>query len=193
MFVGFRTCFGLERDLFDNLDERGLFMEFLKSIGLRRGHRVLDFGCGRGNYTIPAAQVVGNEGRVYALDKNPRALDELMRRASARDLDNIVRMDTLGEIDIDLDDDSVQVVLLYDIFWYFRLHDPRLPRLLDEMIRVSTPDGLLSIYPKHIDADMLLEMLQSRGYRIKESYSDELLHDGYLERGRVYNLTLTNR
>jgi len=171
----------------------GKAQEFLKSIGLRRGHRVLDFGCGRGNYTIPAAQVVGNEGRVYALDKNPRALDELMRRASARDLDNIVRMDTLGEIGIDLDDDSVQVVLLYDIFWYFHLHDPRLPRLLDEVIRVSTPDGLLSIYPKHIDADMLLEMVQSRGYRIKDSYSDELLHDGYLERGRVYNLTLTNR
>lgn len=171
----------------------GKAQEFLKRIGLRRGQRVLDFGCGRGNYTIPAAQVVGNEGRVYALDKNPRALDELMRRASARNLDNIVRMDTLGEIDIDLDDDSVQVVLLYDIFWYFRLHDPRLPRLLDEVIRVSTPDGLLSIYPKHIDADMLLEMVQSRGYRIKDSYSDELLHNGYLERGRVYNLTLTNR
>jgi len=118
MFVGFRTCLRLERGLLDNLDERGLFMrpcslsrlgpgnvlrdwlngkaqEFLKSIGLRRGHKVLDFGCGRGNYTIPAAQVVGNEGRVYALDKNPRSLDELMRRAAARDLDNIVRMDTL--------------------------------------------------------------------------------------------------
>jgi ubiquinone/menaquinone biosynthesis C-methylase UbiE len=171
----------------------GKAREFLKSIGLRRGHRVLDFGCGRGNYTIPAAQVVGNEGRVYALDKNPRSLDELMRRAAARDLNNIVRMDTLGEIDIDLDDDSVEVVLLYDIFWYFRLHDLRLPRLLDEVIRVSTPDGLLSIFPKHIDTDMLLEMVQNRGYRIRDSCSGELLHDGYLERGRVYNLTLTNR
>ena len=171
----------------------GKAQEFLKRIGLKRGQRVLDFGCGRGNYTIPAAQVVGKEGRVYALDKNPRALDELMRRASAWDLDNIVRMDTLGEINIALDDNSVQVVLLYDIFWYFRLHDPRLPRLLDEVIRVSTPDGLLSIYPKHINADMLLELVQSRGYKIRNSYSDELLHNGYLERGKVYNLTLTNR
>ena len=171
----------------------GKAQEFLKQIGLRRGHRVLDFGCGRGNYTIPAAQVVGNEGRVYALDKNPRVLDELMRRAAARDLDNIVRMDTKGETDIDLDDDSVQVVLLYDIFWYFQLHDLQLPRLLGEVIRVSTPDGLLSIYPKHIDVDMLLEIVQSRGYRIRNSYSDELMHHGYLETGRVYNLILSNR
>jgi ubiquinone/menaquinone biosynthesis C-methylase UbiE len=171
----------------------GRAQEFLKRIGLKRRQRVLDFGCGRGNYTIPAAQIVGNEGRVYALDKNSRALDELMRRAAARNLENIVRMDTMGEVDIALDDGSVQVVLLYDIFWYFRLHDPRLPRLLDEVIRVSTPDGLLSIYPKHIDTHVLLEMVQSRGFSIRDSYSDELLHNGYLERGRVYNLTLTNR
>ena len=171
----------------------GKAQEFLKRIGLKKGQRVLDFGCGRGNYTIPAAQIVGKEGRVYALDKNSRALDELMRRAAASDLDNIVRMDTQGEIEITLNDGSVQVVLLYDIFWYFRIHDPRLPRLLDEVIRVSTPDGLLSIYPKHIEADVLLEMVQSRGYRIRDSYSDELLHNGYLERGMVYNLTLSNR
>ncbi len=171
----------------------GKAQEFLKRIGLKRGQRVLDFGCGRGNYTIPAAQVVGNEGRVYALDKNPRALDELMRRAAARHLDNIVRVDTSDEVDIDLDDGSVQVVLLYDIFWYFRLHDPRLPRLLDEVFRVSTLDGFVSIYPKHIDDDMLLELVQSRGYRMRDSYSDELLHNGYLERGKVFNFTLTSR
>ena len=171
----------------------GKAQELLRRIGLKRGQRVLDFGCGKGNYTIPAAQVVGDLGRVYALDKNHRALDELMKRAAARGLDNIVRMDTSGEVDIDLDDRSVQVVLLYDIFWYFRLYDPRLPRLLDEVFRVSTSDSFVSIYPKHVDADLLLEMVLSRGYRTRDSYSDELLHDGYLERGRVYNFTLMNR
>ena len=171
----------------------GKAQELLRRLGLKRGQKVLDFGCGRGNYAIPAAQVVGDYGRVYALDKNHRALDELMRRAAARGLDNIVRMDTSGEVDIDLEDGSVQVVLLYDIFWYFRLHDPRLPRLLDEVFRVSTSDGFISIYPKHVDADRLLEMVLSRGYRMRDSYSNELLHDGDLERGRVYNFTLTNR
>ena len=171
----------------------GKAQELLRRIGLKRGQRVLDFGCGRGNYAIPAAQVVGDLGRVYALDKNHRALDELMRRAAARGLDNIVRMDTSGEVDIDLNDGSVHVVLLYDIFWYFRLHDPRLPRLLDEVFRVSKSDGFISIYPKHVDADRLLEMVLSRGYRMRDSYSNELLHDGDLERGRVYNFTLMNR
>jgi len=173
------------------LDGKG--QEQLRRIGLKEGQRVLDFGCGRGNYAIPAAQVVGVLGRVYALDKNARALNELMERAAERGLDNIVRMDTAGDVDIPLVDGSVQVVLLYDIFWYFRLHDPRLPRLLDEVCRVSTSDGFVSIYPKHVDVDRLLELVLSRGYRLRDSCQGEYLHDGYLERGRVYNFTLTGK
>jgi hypothetical protein len=72
------------------------------------------------------------------------------------------------------------------------ISDPRLPRLLDEVVSVSTPDGFVSIYPKHIDPDGLPEMVQSRGSRVRDS-SDEPLHDGHRERGTVYNFTSTNR
>ncbi|MCK4702793.1 hypothetical protein KAT55_05500 [Candidatus Bathyarchaeota archaeon] len=73
------------------------------------------------------------------------------------------------------------------------ISDPRLPRLLDEGVRVSTPDGFVSIYPNHIDTDGLPEMVQNRGYWVRDSYSDDPLHDGHLERGTVYNFTSTNR
>lgn len=63
--------------------------EALRKIGIRKGQTVLDFGCGSGNYTIPAARIVGEEGRVYALDKNGRTLDELMQRAESEGLKNI--------------------------------------------------------------------------------------------------------
>jgi len=44
-------------------------MEFFIKIGLKKGQIALDFGCGAGNYAIPAVVNVGREGRVYALDK----------------------------------------------------------------------------------------------------------------------------
>jgi len=72
------------------------------------------------------------------------------------------------------------------------ISDPRRPRLLDEVVSVSTPDGFVSIYPKHIDTDGLPEMVQSRGSRVRDS-SDEPLHDGHREWGTVYNFTSTNR
>ena len=90
------------RDLDVWLDKEG--EEALRKIGVRRGQTVLDFGCGRGNYAIPAAGIVGEEGRVYALDKNQRALDELMRRAENERLRNVTRVDTSGEVEIMLED-----------------------------------------------------------------------------------------
>ena len=51
----------------NGLESRGL--EVLRRIGIKRGQTVLDFGCGYGAYTIPVAEIVGEQGRVYALDK----------------------------------------------------------------------------------------------------------------------------
>ena len=38
----------------------------LKRIGIQAGVNVLDFGAGSGSYSIPAAQLVGPTGKVYA-------------------------------------------------------------------------------------------------------------------------------
>ena len=63
-------------------------ISFLKSLGMDKKYFVLDFGCRRGIYTIPAAMVVGDEGRVYAVDKDRTALDTLMKTADELGLDN---------------------------------------------------------------------------------------------------------
>lgn len=49
-------------------------MRFIKpqnivaSVGLKPGQRVADLGCGSGFYVLAAAKIVGNTGRVLALD-----------------------------------------------------------------------------------------------------------------------------
>ncbi|KYH37203.1 MAG: methylase involved in ubiquinone/menaquinone biosynthesis, partial [Candidatus Bathyarchaeota archaeon B24] len=55
--------------------------EFLAEVGVGAGKVVLDFGCGSGTYTIPAARLVGDEGKVYALDVRKKALDEVEAKA----------------------------------------------------------------------------------------------------------------
>jgi precorrin-6B methylase 2 len=51
-------------------------LDMLQQIGIRSGQTVLDFGCGLGIYTIPVAKIVGEQGRVYALDKDKEAVDQ---------------------------------------------------------------------------------------------------------------------
>ena len=175
----------LKRDLTNWFEQVG--EKSLREVGIRKGNVVLDFGCGSGNYAIPVARIVGNEGTVYALDKDQRALDELMQTAESEGLSNIKRIDTSGEVEIALENESVDIVLLYDIFWYFPLTDNRLPKLLAEVYRISTPDAMISVYPKHIDSEQLKNKIENAGFHLKDKCLKMLIHDGQLERGQILN------
>ena len=128
------------------LELESLVLNMLKQIGISRGHTVLDFGCGYGAYTIPVAEIVDEQGKVYALDKDKEALDSLMHKGDLKGLNNIDRMQTSGELEIGLTDESIDVVLLFDVFHSFffpKSVDRR--RLLGEIRRVMKPSAFLSI------------------------------------------------
>ena len=161
--------------------------EALRKIGVKRGQRVLDFGCGSGNHTIPAARVVGKEGRVYALDKDKEVLDGLTQKAESLGLKNIRRIDTSGDTEIGLDDD-VDVILLYDVLHshYFPQADDR-RKLLDEIYRVSKPGTLISVCPTHIETEELKEEIESASFCLESEYSGMLVVHGNIEEGQLLN------
>jgi ubiquinone/menaquinone biosynthesis C-methylase UbiE len=142
--------------LYLKLRERfGKPRERLASVGLDRGHVVLDYGCGIGSYTLPAAQIVGDKGRVYALDIHPLAIQTVERRARAGNLANITTIHSDRETG--LPDESVDVVLLYDV-----LHSvPYRGALLRELHRILKPDGLLSVLPDHMEEEVLMRTLEA--------------------------------
>ena len=47
-------------------------VEILREVGIKKGQKILDCCCGIGNYTLPAALIVGEKGIVYALNRNNR-------------------------------------------------------------------------------------------------------------------------
>jgi tRNA A58 N-methylase Trm61 len=40
----------------------------LSEVGIEKGQRVLDFGCGSGIFSISSARLVGEKGTVYSMD-----------------------------------------------------------------------------------------------------------------------------
>ncbi len=56
---------------------------------LGEGMVFVDVGCGDGFFTILAAKKVGANGRVYALDIDPAAIERLESKAKAQGLNNI--------------------------------------------------------------------------------------------------------
>jgi ubiquinone/menaquinone biosynthesis C-methylase UbiE len=168
------------------LESRAL--EVLQEIGIRRGQTVLDFGCGSGTYTIPAARIVGEQGRVYALDKDKEALDKLMEKAESAGLKNIERMETSGKLEIELADKSVDVVLLFDVFhphYFPQAGDRR--RLLGEIYRIMKPSACISVWPKHMESETEDEV-RNANFHLEKELPETLIHDNKnLEKGKILN------
>ena len=163
-------------------------IRILQRIGIKNGQTVLDFGCGSGTYTIPVAKIVGKEGKVYALDKDKNALDNLMKKAKLGSLKNIRRIATSGELRIELPDESVDVSLLFDVFhrYYFSQIEDR-KRLLDEIYRITKIDGLVSVWPKHMESEVRAE-IEGANFYMEREYFGTLIHDNKdIETGKVIN------
>lgn len=57
--------------------------------GLRPGMITADFGCGAGYFTIPASRIVGDAGKVWAIDIQKSALELVKSRATLERLFNV--------------------------------------------------------------------------------------------------------
>ncbi|MFC2023393.1 class I SAM-dependent methyltransferase [Chloroflexota bacterium] len=127
----------------------------LVEIGLGAGQTILDYGCGIGSYTIPAARIVGRTGATYALDIHPLAAGTVERRARSAGLTNLETI--CSDCDTGLESGSVDVPLLYDV-----LHTVKdKARFLRELGRVLKPGGLLAVKPDHMTADQLQATMNS--------------------------------
>ena len=64
--------------------------KILQRVGLARGMRLVDFGCGRtGHFIFPAAKMVEDVGLVYAVDILKEVLDNVRSRVRSGGYDNI--------------------------------------------------------------------------------------------------------
>lgn len=55
----------------------------LDRLGLREGWKCVDVGAGGGDVSVALAEIVGRDGRIYAVDSDPRARDFVAGAASA--------------------------------------------------------------------------------------------------------------
>lgn len=168
---------------------------FLRAAGINQGDTVIDFGCGSGAYSIPAALRVGNDGRVVSVDVNGRRLKSLKRRATARGLDTIHTVQHLAEMTRLLDDRPCRAALLYDVL-HFMDADTR-KGLYRSLHKRLTTDGFLSVFPKHLKGDnpsrhfseMTIEELsreiEAAGFRLSRREEADLWHNASRERGTL--------
>ena len=92
----------------------------LDRLGLREGWRCVDVGAGGGDVTVALARVVGRDGRVYAVDSDPLARDEVARAAVEAAQAQVIALTQAGE-DLTLPE---LVDLAYCRFVLLHVRDP---------------------------------------------------------------------
>jgi ubiquinone/menaquinone biosynthesis C-methylase UbiE len=112
----------------------------LQEMGLDSGcHKVVDFGCGYGTFSIPAAQIT--KGVVYAVDIDDGFIAECERKAKEAGLNNVIceQRDFILN-GVSLADNMVDYAMLFNI-----LHAENPVRILQEAYRILSPLGKVGV------------------------------------------------
>ena len=129
----------------------------LRGAGLRPKQTVLEVGCGTGFFTLLAAEMIGDDGHLIAMDPLSNFVDRVSEKVKDAGLKNveIVRRDALNTR---LASASVDVVLLFGVVPF-----PTLPlsRLLPEMHRVLREEGTLAVWLFPVSAGVPTSILKS--------------------------------
>ena len=134
--------------------------KLLRAAGLEQGQKVLEVGCGPGYFTIPAAEIVGDEGVVYAVDVHPRAIERVKEKIAANGLRNVTPMLT-NAAEMGLPDGSIDLAFLFGL----RYIAGGLESVLTELHRVLKTGGKLSFEKTRGSEEKMTGEVERAGFR----------------------------
>ena len=106
---------------------------------VKEGYVVADLGCSRGYFTLPLAELVGPEGKVYAVDLNRKCIRALEKKVEKSGYHNIESHASSAADLSFIEDSSVDFVLASGLLCSMP-HDRQL--FVSEMKRILPPAPL---------------------------------------------------
>jgi len=115
-----------------------------RKLGLKSGHSFLDLGSGRGDFAVHASRVVGQDGSVFALEKEEQYANALAEYAAANKLDNIITVTGDMTAPLLLRDNSADICLACTSMHFLDLATQGRSLFL-EVRRILNPGGVFGV------------------------------------------------
>ncbi|MEZ0536812.1 class I SAM-dependent methyltransferase [Caldicellulosiruptoraceae bacterium PP1] len=146
--------------------------QILPLFNISRGKILADIGCGTGYFSIPIAKMIGEEGKVFAIDVDNDMLLVLSEKVAKEGINNIEFI-LSKEYNFIIEDDIADYALIANVL--HEIEDKR--RFLDEAKRILKSNGVLFIiewqkkettfgprFEERIDIDECINLLKTCGF-----------------------------
>lgn len=116
----------------------------LKAAGLKSGYIFLDAGCGDGFISFAASSIVGEEGKVYAIDVYSESIAVVKAEIKEKGVNNIEAAVVDLTEKIPLGDDSIDLCVMANVMHGF-VENEEVEQVMAELSRVIKSDGIFAV------------------------------------------------
>jgi ubiquinone/menaquinone biosynthesis C-methylase UbiE len=158
-------------------DREEATLRMREELKLKPGMTVCDMGSGNGYHTLPIAEAVGKDGKVYAVEVQPEMIAMLKKRAEAKGITHIESIIGLPH-DPKLPPASCDMILLVDVYHEFSHPEEMLvgmrqalkPEGVIVLVEFRAEDDSVPIKPEHkMTKAQINKELTSNGFkRVRE-------------------------
>jgi len=150
--------------------------------GILPGMTVLEIGPGNGTYTLAAARLLGSEGKMTAIDIEPKIIQRLGRRLQDENIDN-VEARVADVHDLPYEDGTFDVITMIAVIGEL----PDKPKALAEFHRLLKPSGTLVFSellmdPDYPRAETLTRLGARAGFHVKQKLGNFFYYTLILEK-----------
>ncbi len=116
----------------------------LAKAGLNAGDVFLDAGCGDGFISLVASRIVGEKGKVYAVDIYPESIATVKEEVQKHNIKNLEAFEADLSDKIPLEDDSIDLSVMANVLHGFVEND-EVESVMKEISRVIRPEGIFAV------------------------------------------------
>lgn len=169
--------------------------QMVSSLGVEKNHCVIDFGCGKGRYTVPIAQVVGKEGQVLAVERDLEEQTMLQKRMATFDTPATIQVVNGEELLLEsVENNTTDAVFVFDVLQYI----PKWNTFFETIHRVLKPSGVVFVYPAavphpgDVDMEKVISTLKQYGLHLTDKTQFHMMHNKDMVTDDVYSFRAVN-
>jgi len=150
--------------------------EILEALALQQGQKVADIGAGGGYFSLRLAEAVGKDGRLFAVDTNPKFVEFIKSSAGEKGLDNVETVLT-AEDNPTLPEKSIDLIFMRNVCH----HLPNRVEYFKKLKDALKPEGRIAIieyraggcfsfhrkFGHYVPKESIIAEMKEAGYRLE--------------------------